>query len=212
MDREVQVKSFVGNVLTVCSPKWARDGKVVTDSLLQGYTITEVNHADSTITLNPNGAFTFSGDILILNKPEFFVGTPIATNVEWERFSSNEKTKVPFIWMVEPTNEHFGSENESIERRSDLVIVLLDSNNIVQWDTKATHSNRLQALYNMVEEFIATIQRNKLFFSETMTHDVMNFTKFGKETSQGMENNVIDANLTGIDLRVTVDIYKKECC
>lgn len=212
MNCEVQVDSFVDNVLTTCNPKWARDGKVVTDSELNEYTISEVNHVDSTITIVPNGEFTFSGTILILNKPKFFVGTPIATNTEWARFSSDQRTAVPFIWMVEPTKEHFGDELDPIERESDLVLVFLDSNDTVQWDTKATHNNRLQALYNMVDEFIATIRREAFFFSDNMTHDVMNFTKFGKETSSGVENNIIDANLTGIDLRVTVEICNSSCC
>jgi len=202
----VTVQSFVGNVLSVCNQKWASTEKKVTDHLGNEYTITEVSHEDSTITLAPVGAWTFSGTTLLLNKPTFFVGTPTATNSEWTLFSSDERNKVPFIWMVEPTRESVLSENSTIERRSDLRIVFLDSSNFQQWLTMDTHDNRLQALYYMVDEFIRVIRSNSIFFSDEMTHEIVNFTKFGKETAQGFEKNIIDANLTGIDLKITVSV------
>lgn len=206
MDCIVMVQSFVGNVLTACNPKWSRSGKTVKDYLGNEYTIASVNHTDSTITLTPLGAWTFSGTTLLINKPTFFVGTPIATNSEWAAFSNNEANKVPFIWMVEPTREVFLDEYSTIKRRSDLRIVFLDSNDTQKWLTMDTHNNRLQALYYMVDEFVRVIQNNNVFFSDDMTYDVVNFTKFGKETAQGVEKNIIDANLTGLDLKITVSI------
>lgn len=212
MNCNVTVESFVGGILTVCNPKWARVGMIVKDSLDNEYTVTAVDHVNSTITVTPNGVYVFTGTLLVLNKPYFFVGTPIATNKEWEQFNTDERKKVPFAWMLEPTKERVKPITDSIRRESDIFMIFLDSNDIEQWQTVDTHDNRLQALYNMVDEFIATVVRSFKFFSDNLEYDMKNFTKFGKETSEGMEKNIIDANLTGVELRLTLPIYELDGC
>lgn len=212
MNCVINVDSFVGNVVTVCSHKWERVNSTVTDELSNTYKVTAVDYGSNEVTLSPEGAYTFSGGSLTLNKPHFFTGTPLATNKEWSNFNNDERQKVPFAWMVEPTTERFNSVTDSLERESDILIVFLDSNNIEQWVTTETHSNRLQALYNMVQEFVDTILRESLFYSDTLEYNTKNFTKFGKETSSGVENNIIDANLTGVELRLTLPINKQTLC
>ena len=112
----VTVDSFVVDVLSVCDVKWARIGMIVTDGSLNKYTVTAVDYDLSTITVSPNGAYAFSGTTLTLVRPYFFVGTPIATNKEWKSFNRDERKKVPFAWMLEPTSESFNSEQDTIER------------------------------------------------------------------------------------------------
>lgn len=212
MNNVINVKSFVGNVLTVCGVKWARDNKTVTDSLGNEFKITDVNHDTLEITLTPVTGPDFSGKTLDLPFPSYFFGTPISTNKEWGNFDADEKKKVPFIWLVEPTSETLNPEDNPIERNSDLVLVFLDSNNIEQWRTEDTHSERLRSLYNMVEEFINAINKNTLF-EPLVTKRIKNYTKFGKETvDKGFEKNIIDANLTGIELRLTLLVNKEDAC
>lgn len=215
MNRNVTVKSFVGNTLTVCTFKWARVGSIVEDAFDNTYQITSVDYDNNLLEISPLGMYSFSGTNLILNKPSFFVGTPLSTNREWSQFDIDQRKKVPFVWMVEPTRERFKDLGDPISRESELRIVFLDSNDVEQWYTKDTHDNRLQALYNMVEEFIEAVRSNRLvFFSDDLEYTTKNFTKFGKETTQGVETNIIDANLTGIDLQVTVKVkrdYKCNC-
>ena len=208
----VTVDSFIGNVLSVCDVKWARIGMIVTDGSSNEYTVTAVDYDLSTITVSPNGAYTFSGTTLTLVRPYFFVGTPIATNKEWKSFNRDERKKVPFAWMLEPTSESFNSSQDTLERESSLIMIFLDSNNVEQWNTKETHSERLRAIYNMVEEFINTIKRNALFYSEDLDFNTKNFTKFGRETSSGMDSNIIDANLAGIELRLTLSVNRLGVC
>ncbi len=212
MDVNVTVSLIVGDVLTVCNPKWARIGMTVEDSLSNTYTVTAVDHVAFTITVTPNGAYVFTGTLLVLIRPYFFVGTPIATNKEWAKFNADERKKVPFAWMIDPTTETFMNKQDTLERESDLHMVFLDSNNTEQWATTDTHDNRLQAIYNMVDEFVETIRRNPLFFSDELEYTTKNFTKFGKETSEGMVANIIDANLTGVDLRLTLPVNDRGEC
>jgi len=213
MNCVITVLSINGTVLTVCNVKWARVGTVLTDSLSQTYTVTAVDYVLKTITITPNGAYTFVGKVINLNKPYFFTGTPISTNKEWKSFSNDQRQKVPFAWLVEPNDEDFKDDTNTLERESDLLMVFLDSNDISQWQTMDTHDNRLRSLYNMVEEFVDTIKREPLFYSLEMSYKTKNFTKFGKETSSGMEANIIDGNLTGVELRLTLPINRAdECC
>ncbi len=210
MDNIVTVSSIAGNVLTVCGTKWARIGKVVQDGSANDFTIAAVDQTLKTITVTPVGP-SFTGDTLALNVPTFVVGTPLATNKEWTGLERDERTKVPFIWMVEPTPEVLNAQDNPVERASSIRIVFLDSNNIESWLTTDTHDNRLQALYNMVSEFITAIDGNNLFEPLT-TKDIRNLTKFGTETAQGFDANIINANLTGIEVRLTLNINKEDDC
>lgn len=212
MNNVVSVKSFVGNVLTTCGVKWAAINKVVTDSALNEYRVLAVNYDTNTIELTPLGAYTFSGTTLNLNVPSYFTGTPTATDAEWRKYTDDETQKTPFIWLVEPTSEVLYDDTDtSIARDSNIHIVFLDSNNVEDWLTLDTHENRLQSLYNMRDEFIGAIKRN-LLFEGISNSTVRNLTKFGTESSKGFEQNIIAANLTGVDNRLTVSIYKTDGC
>lgn len=213
MDRNVTVDLISGNDLTVCNPKWAATDKVVYDLLGNEYRITAVDNSAKVITVNPLGAYSFTGATLILNKPHFFTGTPIATNTEWTaKFTDDLRKKTPFIWMVEPTDEvDQTDEDNSLERQSTIRVVFLDQNNHEQWLTKDTHKYRLQALYNMRTEFTNVIKKS-LLFEGYSNATFRNLTKFGRETASGFEANIIDANLTGVDSRLTLSIYSTGDC
>ena len=211
MNNVIDVDSIAGNDITISGClKWAAILKTVTDNIGDEYKITEIDRANNVITVEPLGAYVFTGDILNLNLPYFFTGTPMATNAEWLQFTDDERKKTPFIWMVELTTEQpFDAKNAGrIERKSDIRIVFLDTNNVEQWLTLDTHDNRLQALYNMRSEFVRVINSN-IIFNSIDNSSVVNLTKFGTETSNGFEKNIIDSNLTGIDCRFTLSILRK---
>lgn len=210
MDRNVTVKLIAGNDVTTCGVKWAAVNKVVQDGNGTDFTVTAVNYDTDVITLADATGFTGN---MVLQKPYFFVGTPMATNAEWKKASSNEFLKTPFIWMVEPTPERFDYSGASIERESDIRLEFLDSNNVTDWITKQTHDFKLQSLYNMYEEFVNAIEANPIFQTDLfVAATVRNLTKFGTESASGFESNIIDANLTGLDVRMTLPIIKLYGC
>lgn len=212
MDNTVVVLSINGNDLTVCNVKWAAILKIVTDSANRQYQITAVNHDTNIITVNPLGDYLFSSGVLNLNVPSYFTGTPLATDQEWRKFTDDERNKTPFIWLVEPTSETlYDDDFRGIERDSDIHVVFLDSNNVEDWLTLDTHANRLQSLYNMRTEFVNAINNNQSVFHSIKNSTVRNLTKFGTESKNGFEANIISANLTGVDNRLTVSILRKAC-
>lgn len=212
MDNVLAVKYIVGNDITVCNVKWAATLKIVTDYLGNEYRITAVDHSTNVITVDPLIVNSFTGTVLNLNTPYFFTGTPTATNAEWLKFTDDERAKTPFIWMVEPTSEIvYDDDDTSLERDSSIHLVFLDSNNVEDWLTLDTHDNRLQSLYNMRTEFVNAIKRNTLF-QGISNSNVKNITKFGTESREGFEKSIINANLTGVDNRLTLSIYSTDDC
>lgn len=212
MDNTINVLSFVGDTLTVCDLKWSRPNLNAEDSSGNTYKITSVDYDNSTLVISPNGAYTFSGNQLKITSPVFFVGTPISTNKEWGNFNKDERKKLPLAWLLEPIPEIFNSDESPIERDSEIMFIFLDSNNVAQWRTRQTHKERLRGLYNMVDVFIDTIKENGLFHSSEMQYKTKNFTKFGKETSHGVETNIIDANLTGVEVKLTLSVRRTYGC
>lgn len=220
MNPDLKVKSWAvdmtGLVYTFvfkCGVKWARVKKTLTDSSDTVFTITAVNYNTNTITATvPVNTDVYDElGTLTLEDPYFFIGTPLQTNAEWLKATNDERLKTPFIWMVEPTAERFRPEYDGLERESDIRIVFLDSHNSKDWVTKDAHDNRLQSLYNMAEEFVNAIRGNLLFDDIDGDIQLRNFTRFGTETQQGFDANIIDADLTGLELRLTLPVLKQSC-
>jgi hypothetical protein len=203
----VRNATYNGTIWTIesCNVKWARKGKTIQDNNAQIFTIVSVDYVANTMELT--GGNTLIGNLHI-EPPYFFIGTPIKTNTEWLQFSSNEMKKVPFIWMVEPTRERLLQDDNPNDRESDLFLVLLDNSNSGSWLTKDVHAQRLQALYNMVSEIRNVINSNKAFERIKTDISVKNFTRFGTETAQGFDANIIDADLTGIEMRFPLKIRR----
>jgi len=210
---ELKSKTLLAGVWTLdvqCSVKWARVGKTITDSNDVVFNIVSVDYEENTISVTDNGSVP-SNSILI-ELPYFFLGTPLKTNVEWKQFSSNEMKKVPFIWMVEPTKEREQPDTSSNERESDLFFILLDHSKVNKWLTKEVHENRLQALYNLVDAIKTAINTNPKWFQRlAVSVDLKNFTRFGTETTNGFDANIIDAELAGVEMRFTLTIRRQSC-
>jgi hypothetical protein len=222
LDKTIKVKSLepVSGKLKmyVCgSVKWARVGKTLrTNTSLANFPIVSVDYVNNTLILDfpltPLGApISWTGDTGTLNDVYFFIGTPLRTNAEWLSFSNNEMLKTPFIWLVEPTREKKLGVSSIIERESDIRLLLLDNNNSANWLTKNVHENRLGALYNLASEIENVANDNVKWFKEIETVDVKNYTRFGTETPQGFEANIIDADLTGVEMRFTLKVIKQAC-
>lgn len=202
----------------VCgSVKWARVGKTLrTNTSLSYFPIVSVDYVENSLILDfpkdPEGApISWTGSTGTLNDLYFFVGTPLKTNEEWLLFSNNEMLKTPFIWLVEPTKEKKYGVDSIVERESEVHLLLLDNNNSANFLTKDVHNNRLGAMYNLVTEIENTINDNVKWFKQLETINVKNFNRFGTETIQGFDANIIDADLTGVEMRFSLKTNKQAC-
>jgi hypothetical protein len=192
--------------IVVCNLKWARVGKGIIANDDEGYFIESINYETNTITLTDN--YESPLGVAYLELPTYKYGTPKATNTEWQ---PNELGVTPCIWLVEPVDEQPFGRDSSVERESDLRLIFLDSRDSVNWLNKDIHEQRSRSLYALQEEFVKTIERN-LIFKRFTNYSLRNLTKLGTESAQGFEKNIINSDLTALDLRLTLPIYKGLKC
>jgi hypothetical protein len=137
-------------------------------------------------------------------------GTALAVNGEWTKLSNDERNKTPFVWMVKPIVEEYFGEKSNIERLSDLRLYFLDSTN-VSYTESEINDNVLKPLWAWVDAFIEVIKKDR-GFDYVKSYSTRELNRFGTETAQGFEANIIDSNLSAIEVRFTLPIKKSNSC
>lgn len=204
MNNKIQIVSFDDAVIVVKNPLWTRKNTILTDDLNNEYKVIDVDYTLNQITLNTD--YIGSNKIVTIPIPFYYHGTPMVTNAEWK--SQN----VPFIWLVEPVQERGEDSNSSIERESELVLLFVDNRDDVNWLNNDIHAKRSQSLLNMAESFEKAINDNPYMFKRGVSSfDKRNLAKLGRESREGFVSHILDADLTAIDLRGSLFIYRSNC-
>jgi hypothetical protein len=192
-------------ITETCETKWARVGKTVENNG-ETYTITQVEPNEFLVG---EGLSDMNG-IITLNAPFFIHGTKKATNLEWTKASNNVSFKTPIIWLLGSLNfKQFGRES-TIDIESAVRIFFLDETDIVNYYTADHITNVVYPMEQLATEFIETINRNRQF-KTIESWEIIEFTRFGVEQENGFFQNILDANLSGVELRITLTKYKENC-
>jgi len=194
----------------VCETKWARIGKKVTDSTGQIYVIVDIEpnewiKAEPIIQNNPplEGEFT-------LSTPYWITGTRTATNREWTIADNNLLDKTPIVWLLETLKyKQFGRQS-TYDFETYLRIFFLDETDPVNYYTADHRENVVYPMQNLANEFIKTISGIRKF-KVVEDFELITFSRFGVEQQTGMFQNILDANLSGVELRITLTMYKENC-
>jgi hypothetical protein len=193
----------------VCNTKWARVGKIVKDAENVEYLINELV-TDSYIVATPlEGETTLNGTIY-LQDLFFITGTKRATNNEWTMASNNLNNKLPLVWLLEVISENGFGRNSSIEKEMDIRLFFLDETDPSQYYTADHREQVVKPMQKLMLEFIEVIEQNRKFKS-IENYQYKTFSRFGVENEKGMLQNVLDANLSGVALEVTLTRYKENC-
>lgn len=161
------------------------------------------------LILKPSAGVIQSG-IVQLPKPFFITGTKIATNKEWTLKDNNLTKKTPLIWLLGSIiSERFGKES-TIDFIADLRLFFLDETNIVNYYTSDHILNVVYPMEQLVAEFLNTIKKDRNF-GTIESWEIIDFARFGVESEQGMIKNILDANLSGVELRLKLKKYKENC-
>jgi len=201
------------NEWVTCNAKWARVGKIVMDPAT-GNSFTIVSIVDNTtLVLDPlptNLTNDEPSSELILPNPFYLSGTKIAANNEWTRVSNSLMAKTPVVWLLELIRfKRYGRES-AIDFESDIRLFFLDETNVTQYYTSEHRSNVVVPMTALANEFVETLQSNRQF-KTVLQHDIVTFSRFGVEQDKGVFKNILDANLSGVELRVTLTKYKENC-
>ena len=187
--------------------KWLRVGKIVTNSVGNKYTITEVTQDVSfkgvpLLPTSPN----LTG-IITLPAPFYLSGTHMATNNEWTKVTSNLMNKTPFIWLLETiTMEKYGS-GDSRDFSSDIRLFFLDETDIVNYYTIDHRTQVVEPMEELVMSFISVVE-NYPNIKKLDDYLLVTFSRFGVEGVEGMFKNILDANLSGVELKITLTKFK----
>jgi hypothetical protein len=103
----------------------------------------------------------------------------------------------------------FGRESV-IEFESDLRLFFLDETNVTQYLNSAHRENVVEPMERLLNEFLNVVNSDREY-KTVEDYEVITFSRFGVENEQGMFKNVLDANLSGVELRVTLSKYKEKC-
>ena len=147
---------------------------------------------------------------IYLPQPIFIHGTKKATNREWTILNKNVTSKTPIIWLLGSLNyKQFGRES-TIDIESSLRIFFLDETDVTNYYTADHVTQVVYPMEQLALEFIETINKNRNF-KTIEDWEIVEFTRFGVEQENGMFQNILDANLSGVELRITLTKYKENC-
>ena len=192
-----------------CNTKWARIGKEITNEGGDIFLITDIEPNEWIIAEHVGGANDLDG-LIYLPEPYWITGTKLAANMEWTKGNASVLNKTPLIWLVELIRYRKYGRESTVNFESDLRLFFLDETNVTQFYTADHRDNVVYPMEQLVNEFIEVIKANKSF--ETIeNYEVITFSRFGVEQQNGMFKNILDANLSGVELRINLRKYKQNC-
>lgn len=187
----------------MCKTKYARPGKYLTDQFDQKFLITEVE-TDQYVK-----AGTADGE-LALAVPYYINGTKIAANREWTIADNNLFNKTPIVWLLHDLR-YFKYGRESVyDWESDIRLFFLDETDITNYYTKDHITNVVEPMTELAQLFIEAVNLNRRYLTIEQ-YEMINFTRFGTEQENGYFQNILDANLSGVELRIKLTRYKENC-
>jgi hypothetical protein len=203
----------IPNVWESCNLKWARVGKIVIDPVTgNSFTIISVVNDEGLILeplpMNPTG--DNAGDVLLLPNPFYLSGTKIAANNEWSKVTNSLMAKTPVIWLLELIRFKSYGRESVIDFESDLRLFFVDETNVTQYYTSDHRINVVGPMTQLASEFIDTIGSLREYQTVDQ-YEIITFSRFGVEQDQGVFKNILDANLSGVELRISLTKYKQNC-
>ena len=193
----------------VCNTKWARIGKVVKDAEDKEYLITELVTDEYLVATPLIGETNLSGTIYL---PELFfiTGTKRATNTEWTIADANLSNKLPLVWLLEVISETGFGKMSAVEKEMDLRLFFLDETDPSQYYTADHREQVVKPMQKLMLEFIKVVE-NERTYKPIENYRFKTFSRFGVENDKGMLQNILDANLSGVSLELTLTRYKLKC-
>lgn len=211
IDRSIYgTETDIPGVLEFCSTKWGRKGKTIEDQSANIFRITEINYDETIAAVSSPLGTDFEAGEYLLPEPFYISGTKLATNREWTIADSNLMRKTPIIWLLETIDETRFGRGDTREFEASLRIFFLDETDIKNYYTEDHRREVVLPMQKLVYEFVNVINSN-VKFKRIEEYRMRTFSRFGVENEQGMFQNVLDANLSGVELTITLTKYKQNC-
>jgi hypothetical protein len=193
-----------------CNTKWARKGKHITDSLGQKFIIIGVK-TDVWIKAEHVTDPTIVLDKLCFLDPTYFItGTKLATNREWSIATNNLENKLPLIWLLEIISETGYGRGSALDRSIEAKLFFLDETDPSQYYTSDHREQVVKPMQKLMMEFLEVVDNDRMY-EVVENYRYKTFSRFGVEQENGVLQNILDANLSGVALDITLTRYKVNC-
>jgi hypothetical protein len=195
-----------------CNFKWARLNDYIYDSNGFAWKISAISNSNVFTVVKPaNASNLFKSEICSVRTPNFLFGTMTTANNEYILQGKDNTTKLPLVWLVENiTEKEYGREN-SVERDVNWRIYLLDDNNPKQMLAENFRKEVVTPMISLKDELLRVVQNNRIF-KRYDSVDTRPITRFGNENEKGIFQNILDDNLSGVELKMNLSIYKTKKC
>lgn len=191
-----------------CNTKWVRKGKVLTVGI-DSFIVDNVE-PNEWITVQQTPPPTFEG-IVSIPVPFYIHGTKKATNREWTISTNDLTQKTPIVWLLGPVRYTAFGRESSKEYEADLRLFFLDETDPVNYYTDDHLEQVVYPMEQLANAFLLTLQNDSNYASIDQW-EVIEFSRFGTEQDNGFFQNILDANLSGVELRFTLTRYKNNIC
>lgn len=203
------IDASTGAILT-CKTKWMRIGKSVFNADGDEYKVlTLVRDEQFTAEAVNLNSPPLEGTIY-LQSPFWISGTHMATNNEWTKVTPNLLQKTPIAWLLETIRLVKYGYGDTRDFETEVRMFFLDETDIVNYYTADHREQVVLPMSELAIEFIETLKSNRKF-KLIDQYQMLTFSRFGIERSDGMFQNILDANLSGVEVQVSVTKYKENC-
>jgi hypothetical protein len=206
--------------VVLCDFKWLKKGmeliRVSDNEIFEvvqiGFTEVsgkQVKFAD--IRFFTDGLEVNKNDLFKIPLPFFIDGTQMSVNSELGIKAQYDLTKVtPLFWLHENINESVYPKNSAFERESTIEVFLLDK--IIYHEGNDDNRKRgVKPMLSLADATVSAVDKNKAMFNREVNAEMRTISRFGKETERGIESYILDADLGGVKLKLTIDVNEKDC-
>lgn len=195
----------------ICNTKWMKVGQIVEDSNDNQYRILTIEYNEWVTwePIDPNNQNDLEG-VITLPTPYWITGTQLAANREWTISTPNLSAKLPLVWLLEVLRMRKYGIESTYDFDADVRMFFLDETNVLQYYTEDHRNNVMYPMEKLCEEFLNVVNEDARFVRYD-DYELITFSRFGTEQRDGMFANILDANLSGVELRIRLIKYKANC-
>lgn len=215
INRNVSVKEIVSvdgsNVsFKSCNTKWLISGLEFQDNMGNTWLTLSVSGKTVSATTQAPGISLSKGDVVTL--PVFFAsGTPVNLNSEnKKKQNNNTAVQTPVVWLRETISGRDLPQPAPYSTSFDFHFYCLHRiSNFNETNNEIRH--RITFAMTQLNAEIMRIVDAKLLMLRDGDSQFREFNFFGKETQDGLEKYILNANLSGVENRCSILFDRKIC-
>src|SRR5690606_7010137 len=211
IDLKVIPKSYVGTRVYTCDTKHLTINKIVKDSNGDEWRVVDIAIDEWVELSSLSGLMAFSADYILAPKPLFLHGTAPSVNSEYLQISPMTREKTPFIWLLSGYKEIEHGKLSLIAIEASTKLFFMDETDERQWLNDEHLAYSLKPMRKLADLFVKTIQKD-LRFPLIEKWELTDRARFGVGVvNKGNSSKIIDEDLSGTQLDISVKIYKGNC-